>query len=135
MKYGITQFIKTCLEFQETKLVRVKNKEPMILTDTPVDVFDKVSMDIVKPLPVRNIGNSYIFTIQDNLTKYSLTMPLVNITSEDIAKAFTEHFICKFGSPKAILTDQGPCYEFSYEEVCQSISHQIISNLCIPSSI
>ncbi|XP_076685843.1 uncharacterized protein LOC143377921 [Andrena cerasifolii] len=81
----------------------------MILTDTPVDAFDKISMDIVGPLPFTNTGNSYILTIQDNLTKYSLAIPLANITSEDIAEAFTEHFICKFAaSPKAILTDQGP---------------------------
>ena len=37
----------------------------MILTDTPLDAFDKISMDIVGPLHFTNIRNSYILTIQD----------------------------------------------------------------------
>ena len=53
---------------------------------------------------------SYILTIQDNLTKYSLAIPLVSFTSEEIAEAFMKNFICQYGCPKAILTDQGSSF-------------------------
>ena len=110
MKKDVRQHIKTCISCQKKKLVRVKTKEPMIITDTPLDAFDKISMDIVGPLPLTKSGKSYILTIQDNLTKFSLAIPLVSFTSEEIAQAFTTHFICQYGCPKAILTDQGSSF-------------------------
>jgi hypothetical protein len=48
----------------------------MVLTDTPGTAFDKVSMDIVRLLLTTESGNTYILTIQDLLTKYSIAVPL-----------------------------------------------------------
>lgn len=79
----------------------------MLITDTPYSAFEKVSMDIVGPLPTTSQQNSYILTIQDHLTKFSLAIPLKSSTAISVADAFLEYFICTFGTPKAILTDQG----------------------------
>jgi len=79
----------------------------MILTDTPDAAFDKVSMDIMGPLPTSHEGNSYILTIQDLLTKHSLAIPLKHAGAIDVADAFVNEFICTYGAPKALLTDQG----------------------------
>ena len=51
--------------------------------------------------------NEYILTIQDNFTKYSLAMPLPNSLASTIADALVKKCICIFGSPRAVLTDQG----------------------------
>ncbi|KAL6417861.1 hypothetical protein ACFW04_012476 [Cataglyphis niger] len=107
MKADIQSFIRNCRSCQLKKLVRVKTKQPMVLTDTPDSAFDKVSMDIMGPLPTTRSGNNYILTIQDLLTKYSLALPLKHAGAIDVADAFTNEFICTFGAPKAILTDQG----------------------------
>jgi transposase InsO family protein len=107
MKQDIQEFIKKCRECQLKKLTRVKTKQPMIITDTPGTAFDKVSLDIVGPFPITNNGNKYILTMQDLLTKYSIAVPLKEATSLTIADAFTKEFICIYGTPKAILTDQG----------------------------
>lgn len=107
MKRDIQTFIKGCRECQLKKLVRVKTRQPMILTDTPGAAFDKISMDIMGPLPQTEAGNIYILTIQDLLTKFSLAIPLKQATAIDIAEAFTNEFICTYGAPQAILTDQG----------------------------
>jgi len=64
-------------------------------------------MDIMGPLSKTRTGNTYILTIQDLLTKYSLALPLKQATAIDIANAFVDHFICIYGAPKALLTDQG----------------------------
>ena len=64
-------------------------------------------MDLVGPLPETESGNLYIITIQGNLTKYSLAIALPNHQASTIADAFVKKFICIFGSPKGILTDQG----------------------------
>lgn len=38
----------------------------MLITDTPYSAFEKVSIDIVGPLPKTSKGHSYILTIQDH---------------------------------------------------------------------
>ncbi|XP_050462030.1 uncharacterized protein LOC126857007 [Cataglyphis hispanica] len=75
--------------------------------DTPGSAFDKISLDIVGPLPITNTGNQYILTMQDLLTKYSVAVPLREATSLAIADALTKNFICIYDTLKAILTDQG----------------------------
>ena len=77
----------------------------MVLTDTPAAAFEKISMDIMSPLPKTRNGNMYILIIQDLLTKYSLAIPK-QITAVDVANAFINELTCVYGAPKALLTDQ-----------------------------
>lgn len=107
IKRHVQKFVQNCRPCQLKKLVRIKTKQPMTLTDTPDSAFDKISMDIMGPLPTTRLDNKYILTIQDLLTKYSLAIPLQNAGAIQVAHAFTEEFVCVFGAPKAILTDQG----------------------------
>jgi len=107
MKAEIQAYIAKCKNCQLKKLTRKKTKQPMILTDTPDAAFDKISMDIMGPLPTSHEGNSYILTIQDLLTKHSLAVPLKHAGAIDVADAFVNEFICTYGAPKALLTDQG----------------------------
>ena len=48
-----------------------------------------------------------ILTIQDNFTKCSLAIHLPNHQISIIADAFVKKFICIYGSPKGVLSDQG----------------------------
>ena len=107
MKVDIQKYIQGRLQQQIKKLVRVRTKNPMVITDTPTTAFEKISMDIVSPLPERKSGNLYILTIQDNFTTYSLAIPLPNHRAGTIADTFVKKFICIFGSSKGVLTDQG----------------------------
>jgi len=76
----------------------------MVLTDTPGTAFDKVSMDIVGPLPTTESGDTYILTIQHLLTKYSVEVPFKQATSSEIAEALVEKFINPYTAPKAWIT-------------------------------
>ena len=107
MKIDIQKYIQGCLQCQVNKLVRVKTKNPMVITDTPTTAFKKISMDIVGLLPETKSGNLYILTIQDNFTKYSLAISLSNHQAGTMADAFVKKFICIFGSSKGVLADQG----------------------------
>jgi len=76
LKSDVQRYIQQCLQCQLKKLVRVKTKQPMVITDTPGSSFDKVAMDIVRPLPKTERGNEYILTLQDQLTKFCIGVPL-----------------------------------------------------------
>lgn len=85
-------------------------------SDTP---FEKVVMDIVGPLTQSYERNKYILTIQDDLTKFIIACPLLNQEAETVAQMFVEHFICKYGTPKSIQTDQGSNFMSNlFKNVC-----------------
>lgn len=107
LKNEVQLYIQQCLECQRKKLVRVKTRQPMVLTDTPGSSFDKIALDVVGRLPITDSGYEYILTMQDLLTKYALAIPLKDTTAETVARSFINKFICTFGAPKITLTDQG----------------------------
>jgi len=90
LKADIQRYIQQCLQCQLKKLVRVKTKQPIMITDIPESSFDKVAMDIVGPLSKTERGNEYILTLQDQLTKFCMGIPLPDQTSETIAEAFID---------------------------------------------
>lgn len=78
----------------------------MVLTDTLDNAFDKVSLDIMGPLPSCQKGNSYILAIQDLLTKYSVAVPLLHASAIDVTEDFVSEYICVYIAPRAWLIDQ-----------------------------
>ncbi|CAB0027954.1 unnamed protein product [Trichogramma brassicae] len=107
MRDDITEFINNCAGCQENKITRAKTRNPMIITDTPIESFDKVSIDTVGKLRTTTTGNCHILTMQCHLTKYLLAIPLPNIKATTIANALARNLICQFGAPRAILSDRG----------------------------
>lgn len=64
--------MKKCETCQQQKIIQVKTHEPVVITDTHVDTFDKVSLDTVGLLPIPLDGNRHILTIQDNINSILL---------------------------------------------------------------
>jgi len=79
MKQDIENFIKN-YKCQLRKLVYVKTRWPIILTDTSSAAFDKTAMDIMGPLMPTKAGHNYILTVQDLLTKFLVVIPLEQTT-------------------------------------------------------
>ena len=67
----------------------------MLITDTHLDTFDKVSIDTVGKLPTTSDGNKHILTMQDNLS------------ATNVAHAIAQYLFSQYGAPRAILTDRG----------------------------
>ena len=107
IKRDVERFIKHCDSCQRYKLVRKKNLQPMEITTTSKQSFSKIFLDIVGPLNDTECRNKYILTLQDDLSKYSQAYPIQDHTAETVAETFVRQFICKFGSPNVIVTDQG----------------------------
>ena len=81
----ITEFIRGCKSCFEQKLVRAQTRKPMLLTDTPAEPFDKVSLVTVGNLPTTPNGNRHILTMQDNFSKYCIAVPIPNLKITTIA--------------------------------------------------
>lgn len=110
MRNDVLNFIRRCDTCQSQKITRAKTREPMIITDTPIEAFDKVSIDTVGKLRITPDGNQHILTLQCNLTKYLIAIPIPNLRASTIADALVRHLVCQFGAPRAILSDQGTSF-------------------------
>lgn len=60
MKIKVQKYIQSCLKCQIKKLVRVKTKNSMAITDCPGTAFEEISMDIVESLLKTQRENEYI---------------------------------------------------------------------------
>jgi IS30 family transposase len=89
------------------EITQNKTKMPMKITTTPEVVWEKCALDIVGPLSQTLDGNKYVLTFQDEISKYTLAIPIQQQEAATLAKAFVEEVVLKFGIPQKILTDQG----------------------------
>ncbi|CAH2090022.1 unnamed protein product [Euphydryas editha] len=107
MRSDVENYVRKCDLCQTNKALRKINRAPMQITSTSTQPFERVALDLVGPLPEAEPSRyKFILTLQDDLTKYSAAYPLPNATAEESAECLI-HFICQFGIPKSILTDQG----------------------------
>ena len=47
----------------------------------------------------------------DRFSRWPEAIPITEITSDIVAKAFYTHWVCRYGSPKLVTTDQGAQFE------------------------
>ena len=71
----VRHFVRACPDCQIDKVVLVKIRLPMIISDTPSKPFIKISIDFVGPKEVTRLDNQYILTIQENFSKYFILTP------------------------------------------------------------
>uniref|UniRef100_A0A0N5C9K1 RNA-directed DNA polymerase n=1 Tax=Strongyloides papillosus TaxID=174720 RepID=A0A0N5C9K1_STREA len=73
--------------------------------DAPELPFTRINMDIRGPLPETPRRNSYLLVIVDDLSKYTIAIPLQKSSSEHIIEALVTRVFPVFGTPKVIRCD------------------------------
>lgn len=106
MAQDVKTWVKECMLCQKVKHGGGV-KQPMKVTSTASQPWERLAFDIVGPLPLSLQGNRYLLTAQDELTKYLFAIPIPDQTAETVARAMTNQILLVFGSPESILTDQG----------------------------
>jgi hypothetical protein len=120
MKQELEEYIRQCETCQKNKITQNKTKMPMNITTTPEVVWEKCALDIVGPLSHTLDGNKYALTFQDELSKYTLAVPIRQQDAPTVAKAFVEEIILQFGIPQTVLTEQGSNFMSEvFSKVCK----------------
>jgi hypothetical protein len=76
MKQDVEEYMKRCEKCQLNKLLRPKCKAPMEIMSTVKHPFQKCTVDIVGPMTETVLGNKYILTFQDDLSKFLVAVPI-----------------------------------------------------------
>lgn len=106
MSKQLHKYIKTCIECQFNKLGTI-NKQELCKTNTPMEPFQVVQINLQGPFLTSLNDNRYIVTMVCELTKYLVAIPISNKEAKTVANAIFEGFITTFGPMKTILTDLG----------------------------
>jgi transposase InsO family protein len=82
--------------------------------------LDRIAIDILGPLPVSSDGNEYIMVVGGYFTKYSEAYAISDHTALTVADKLVCEFMCRFGIPTVIHTDQGREFESNlFKELCR----------------
>lgn len=126
MKYSIAKFVKSCEQCKKNKhFSSVQHK--FVITSTPTKVFDVVSIDTIGPFTISEKGNRYAVTMQCDLSKYIIVVPIPDKSALTIARAVVENCILIYGPMTAIRTDQGTEYKGVFDSICTllQINHSL----------
>lgn len=106
----IKKYVKKCIQCKLNKQ-STKTNEQITETTTPRTVFDSVAIDTIGPLTKSQNNNRYALTLQCDLSKYVIIVPIPDKQAQTLAKAFVESLILVFGCPKSIRSDLGTEYK------------------------
>jgi len=106
MVYDIENWIKSCRTCSSRNRPGKATKAPMILREVE-SPFDTIVIDLVGPLKKSTMGNKWILTVEDYLSKWPEAIPLPDSKAHTIAVALLDHVIARHSAPRVILSDRG----------------------------
>ena len=119
MTESVARYVQQCDKCTARKTPKGTKHAPLgvHLTGEPME---RISMDILGPLPTTDNQNRFVLVICDLFTKWTESFPLQNQEATTIATTFVNEFICRWGVPIQILTDQGRNFESNVlKDVCK----------------
>lgn len=119
VKADVQKYCQACDSCCARKPTRSSNRAPLGRTIVG-GPMEKIAMDILGPFPRSDQNNKYVLVMCDEFTKWTEAFPLPNQEAQTIATVFVNEFICRFGTPLQIHTDQGRNFESRiFKEMCE----------------
>ena len=118
LRESVEDFCRRCDACVARKTVR-KPRAPLkrYMVGMP---HERVSLDLMGPINISERGNRYIVVISDHFTKWTEGLALPDITAETVARALVEEWVCRYGPPRFLHSDQGRQFEAEvFQEMCR----------------
>lgn len=82
--------------------------------------MERIAIDILGPLPETPRKNKFILVVSDYFTKWTESYPIPNQEATTVAEKLVSEFICRFGVPRELHSDQGTNFESKvFAEICK----------------
>jgi ribA/ribD-fused uncharacterized protein len=109
MRGYITRWVRTCMPCQRRKGPQAKSKAPLQKYVVGA-VGERVASDMVGPFSETRRRNKYIVVFICYFSKMAVAVPIPNMKATTVARALLERWVCYFGCPLELHTDQGTQY-------------------------
>jgi transposase InsO family protein len=117
----VTEFLKRCPSCAARRLRRGPQRSTKLNIFPPEGPLEFVAMDVLGPLPLSKKGNRFCLVICDRFTKLSIAVPVPDQTASTCAQAFVDRWICYYGVPLVLLTDNGSNFASKFFSVLTHI--------------
>ena len=105
MARDVHRFVSTCVPCQKSKVVR-HTRPAVQQIPMPAARFEHVHLDLVGPLPPSN-GFTHLLTIVDRFSRWPEAIPIADISTITVCRAFLFNWVSRFGLPRLITSDRG----------------------------
>ena len=118
MTADVRSFIRMCNLCARRKTPGRKRRAPLQQSRVGAPM-ERIALDLMGPLPKTDAGNQWILVVGDYHTKWVEAYALPDARAETVAKKLVEEFVCRFGIPLEIHSDQGSNFESHlFAEMC-----------------
>lgn len=108
MRCDVATYVRKCLNCQANKPEQKPPRGLMLSSQLSVSKpFELMCADLVGPLPRTRAGHQYILTVADCFSKFAFFFPLRTATAPAICRIMENNVFLVFGSPRAIIVDNG----------------------------
>ena len=81
---------------------------------------ERMAIDMMGLFPKTELGNQYILVVCDYFTRWTEAFPLPNQEAFIVARVFVDEFVCTYGVPVQLHTDQDRNFEPKLtQEICR----------------
>ena len=117
-----TNLVKRCRICQEHAKISRLPREPLTSITSPWP-FQQWGLDILGPLPMGKGQCKFIIVAVDYFTKWAEAEPLATITEQKIRNFVWRAIICRFGIPRALVSDNGKQFDNAkFRDLCAELS-------------
>jgi len=107
-----TEDVKTIVRMcQQCQMVRkvgsICSEDEELKSILVCELFYRVVMDTIRPLPETKSGNKYIVVAINHYSKWCEAKVVVDHGAKTIAKFLEDDVICRYKVPKFVLTNNG----------------------------
>ena len=116
-----TNLVKKCRICQEHAKISRLSSEPLtsITSRWPFQIW---GLDILGPLPIGKGQCKFIIVAVDYFTKWAEAEPLATITEQKIRNFVWRAIVCRFGNPRALVSDNGKQFDNSkFRDFCAEL--------------
>ena len=119
MRKDVMQHCLLCVSCAQHR-PSLHHESPNLAYPIPHAPWDSLSVDILK-LPLTENGFQYLLVFIDSFSRFSILVPLKDKSARSVAQAFIDEVICRYASPKVLLSDNGGEFNNSLlQAVCEN---------------
>jgi len=120
----VGKYLSSCLICQRTK-PGIEKLQGLMLNHPLEGIFEKLHIDMWE-CTFRG-QHLRLLTMIDHTTKWAECAILPNKTAESVASHLLNYWICRFGVPRIIITDQDPTFISSiFTTLCQKLGCKVL---------
>ena len=123
MDADISAHIVSCTKCQARKKSGTM-PHPLTPLSQCTSINQRVHIDLFGPLKTTSTGKKYILVATDAFSKYAEMAAIDDKTASNVARVFFERWICRFGTPLSVTSDNG-------KEFCNNLTSELFKLLQI----